>query len=190
MSYALKIVVGVMAGGGLGYGLSQLACASGSCPLTSNRWLMLAVGACLGGLLALSGCSGEAASEGGGTTDQQGPVATEGQIPAAGQLTTAEQFQAQVIKPGKPAVVDFYADWCGYCQQLKPVLRRLESEYAGTVAFFRVDTDAARELASQHSIRYLPTLLLYAAGQQVDRMEGAPTESQLRQRLGHLAQGK
>ena len=179
MNCALRIIAGLAVGGALGYGLSRLACAGGGCPLTSNRWLMLLLGAFLGVWLALSGCSRETAPA---------EQARQEQVAAGSDLTTAEQFQAQVVRPGKPALVDFYADWCGYCQALKPTLAQLESEYAGKVAFFRVDTDAARELSSQHGIQYLPTLLFYAGGRQVDRIVGLESESQLRQRLEQLTQ--
>ena len=193
MSWALKIAVWAAAGGALGYGVSRLACVGGGCPLTSNRWLMLLLGAFLGGWLALSGCSGGSPKEQ-ARDEQREPasqqVIAEQQAPAGGELTTVEQFEARVIRPGGPAVVDFYADWCVPCQELKPILARLEAEYAGKITFFRVNTDNARELSSRHGIRYLPTQVFYPPGQEPDRMETLPSESQLRRRLDQLAQGR
>ncbi len=131
---------------------------------------LLAVG--LGLWLVAPGCSDSAPAE------QEG-------------LSSLEEFQEQVISPAKPAVVDFYADWCPPCRQLEPVLARLEREYAGKIGFFRVDVDRVRELAQRYDIRYLPTLVLFREGEPADRIVGLPPESQLRQRLEKLlAAGK
>ncbi len=178
MSCAYPIGLGIVLGGGLGYALSRGLCAGGGCPITSNRALMVLIGAFFGGWLALSGCS-----RGAGGKAETAPA------DAGGEVTTPEQFAGRVVEAGTPALVDFYADRCRPCRELAPILTRLEAEYAGRVSFFRVDVEEARELASQHRIRYLPTLVLYRGGKQVGRIEGRPSESNLRRRLDDLAKG-
>jgi len=101
-------------------------------------------------------------------------------------LSGLEEFQQKVIAPARPAVVDFYADWCAPCRQLEPILARLEREYAGRIAFFRVNVDLVRELAQRYDIRYLPTLVLFRDGAPADRVVGLPPESKLRRRLEQL----
>ena len=59
----------------------------------------------------------------------------------------------------KPAVIDFYADWCGPCKVLSPVIEELSDEYAGQVQFYKVDTEAEQELAGVFGIRSIPSLL-------------------------------
>lgn len=58
-----------------------------------------------------------------------------------------------------PAVIDFYADWCGPCKMVEPVMEELSGEYEGKVNFFRIDTDAEQELASMFGIQSIPSLL-------------------------------
>jgi len=75
-------------------------------------------------------------------------------------------------------LVDFYADWCGPCQMLEPVLERLAAETDAAVA--KVDTDANPAVAQQYGVRGLPTLVLFADGERVERLVGMQQEDQLR----------
>ena len=82
---------------------------------------------------------------------------------------TAELFKEKLFdynidkewgyKGDKPAVVDFYADWCGPCQSLAPVLEEISDEYDGKVDIYKVDTEVEKELSAVFGIRSLPTLL-------------------------------
>lgn len=74
-------------------------------------------------------------------------------------------------------LVDFYADWCEPCQMLTPVIDRLASEIDAAVA--TVDVDANQQLAGAYSVRDVPTLALFADGQQVEEVVGAQPEAQL-----------
>lgn len=175
MACAIRIALGLLGGAAGGYVLSRLLCIGGGCPITSNRPLMILVGAGFGVLLAAGGCSG---------------VAGRQKAHAGKLLTSAEQFRAEVIDPGKPAVVDFYSDNCGACRQLAPVLAALEKEYAGKIAFFRVDTARAGALADEHSIRYIPTLEFYRDGKpHGQRTTGYMGPDDLRKRLDGLLKG-
>jgi thioredoxin 1 len=75
-------------------------------------------------------------------------------------------------------LVDFYADWCGPCQMLEPVVETVAAETAATVA--KVDVDANQELAAEYGVRGVPTLLLFADGEPVERLVGMQEETQLR----------
>ena len=74
-------------------------------------------------------------------------------------------------------LVDFYADWCGPCQMLEPVVESLAASTPAAVA--KVDIDANQGLASQYGVRGVPTLLLFADGEAVERMVGVQSEDQL-----------
>jgi len=166
-----KIVLGVTLGVGGGYGASRLLCIGGGCPLTSNRPLMMALGGLLGVWIAWSVCRAGI-----------GTVAT----PAAGEPTTPEQFKARVVDPGRPAVVDFHATWCGPCRELAPIFDALEARYEGRIAFFRVDIDRAKVLAREQQVETVPTLVLYRDGQEFRRVSDALTEDVLVELLEEL----
>ncbi|WP_049936477.1 thioredoxin [Haloplanus natans] len=74
-------------------------------------------------------------------------------------------------------LVDFYADWCGPCQMLEPIVESLAASTPAAVA--KVDIDANQELASQYGVRGVPTLLLFADGDAVERVVGVQSEEQL-----------
>ena len=78
-------------------------------------------------------------------------------------------------------LVDFYADWCGPCKMLEPVVERLAEETVATVA--KVDVDANQQLASSYNVRGVPTLVFFAEGDQVEEIVGVEPEDQLRSRI-------
>ena len=85
----------------------------------------------------------------------------------------ASKFQSEVVKSGLPVVVDFYADWCGPCRMVSPVLEQLSREYAGRAKFVKIDTDANQQLAAQLGIMSIPTLMFFAKGKEEDIVVGA-----------------
>lgn len=80
----------------------------------------------------------------------------------------------------KPAIVDFYATWCGPCKALGPVLEDMAEEYGGRIDIYKVDVDKESELSSVFGIRSVPTLLFIPAEGQPSISSGAPSEAQLR----------
>ena len=102
---------------------------------------------------------------------------------------TAANFVTAVLEASKttPVLVDFWAEWCGPCKQLMPLLDRLADEYAGRFILAKVNTDQEQALASQVGVRSLPTVVLFKDGQAVDHFVGAVPESRVRQILdAHL----
>ena len=177
MNSALRIILGVVLGGGAGYAAGRLLCIKGGCPITSNWPLMALMGAVLGVSLFVGGCTKA-------DDPAQAKPAEFGTV-----VTTVDDFNARVVASGKPALVDFYADWCGPCQVLKPVLAKLETEYAGKVDFYRVDVDKAVDLARAHEVSTIPTLLLFEGGHQHGRIVGAQPAKTLRKHLDALLAG-
>jgi len=109
--------------------------------------------------------------------------------PDADTATTSEPLNIsgqsqldEVVAEHDVVLTDFYADWCGPCQMLEPVVERLA---AGTdVAVAKVDVDANKQLASAYGVRGVPTLILFADGEQVEEIVGVQGEEQLRSLIG------
>jgi putative thioredoxin len=79
-----------------------------------------------------------------------------------------------------PVLVDFWADWCGPCKQLSPLLEKLETHYAGRVKLVTVDTEAQPQLAQHFQIKSLPTVYAFVNGQPVDQFQGLLPEGQIK----------
>jgi thioredoxin 1 len=83
-------------------------------------------------------------------------------------------FEADVLKASEPVVVDFYADWCGPCRMMTPVVEQLATEYAGKVKIGKLDVDANQDIAIKYGVMGIPTLGLFRDGKMVDRLVGYP----------------
>lgn len=90
---------------------------------------------------------------------------------------------SMTFKGKRPAIIDFYAEWCGPCRMLSPVLEELSDEYAGKVDFYKVNVDEENELASHFGIRSIPTLIFINKNGQTQRSQGAMGKSQLKQAI-------
>ncbi len=97
-------------------------------------------------------------------------------------------FMAEVVDRSRqvPVVVDFWAEWCGPCKQLSPILERLADEYDGTWELAKVDVDRNQQLAAQFGVQGIPTVVAFVNGQPVSQFSGALPESQVRQWLGQF----
>jgi putative thioredoxin len=100
---------------------------------------------------------------------------------------TAATFEADVLQRSvdTPVLVDFWAEWCGPCKQLGPVLEKLAGEYNGAFLLAKVDVDKEQELAGAFQVRSIPTVFLVRGGQLVDGFPGVMPEGQLREFLKH-----
>jgi thioredoxin 1 len=99
------------------------------------------------------------------------------------------KFQDEVVRSDKPVVVDFYADWCGPCKIIAPIIHKLSEEYQGKVKFVKVDTDANQELAVQFGIMSIPTVMFFSKGKVEDIVIGAVPGSVLKSKVDALAKG-
>ena len=86
----------------------------------------------------------------------------------------------------KPAVIDFYASWCGPCQRLLPVIETLSDEFEGKIDIYKVNVDQEEELAAAFNIRTIPTLIFIPMDGKPEREVGGKSESELRERLNNL----
>lgn len=95
-------------------------------------------------------------------------------------------FQELVLNAGKPALVDFWAEWCGPCRAIAPFVEDLAKEYEGQVVVAKINVDECNEVPMQYAIRNIPTLLFFKDGQLVDKMVGAASKSAIEEKIKTL----
>src|SRR5437660_6788442 len=100
---------------------------------------------------------------------------------------TPENFSDQVLKSQTPILVDFWAEWCGPCKMIAPVLDELAEEYDGRVKIGKVNIDDQQQLAAQYSVHAIPTLLLFHHGQVADQIVGLRSKRDLKASFDRMA---
>jgi len=95
------------------------------------------------------------------------------------QRVDSSSFDQEVLKSGLPVVVDFYADWCGPCKRMEPILEKVSNEHTGKVKVVKLNSDENEQLSVNYQVRGLPTLIMFKGGQEVDRKLGFQSEHEL-----------
>ncbi len=92
---------------------------------------------------------------------------------------TDSTFEQEVIDAGDSVLVDFWADWCGPCHAISPVIEKLASEYQGRLRVAKVNVDENPEAPARFDIRSIPTMILFKDGELKEKVVGVQTKSQL-----------
>lgn len=99
-----------------------------------------------------------------------------------------DNFQSEVIDSTQPVLVDFWAEWCGPCKMIGPVIDQVSTEVGDTAKVGKVNVDEAKELAVKYGVRSIPLLLFFKGGEVKDQIVGANvTKDMLKQKLQALA---
>ncbi len=97
-------------------------------------------------------------------------------------LKSAE-FETQVINSHVPVLIDFYAEWCGPCKMLAPIIDQIADELGGAAKIFKMDVDQAQELAAKYNVMSIPNLLIFKGGVVVDQVVGVTPKEQLLEKI-------
>lgn len=102
-------------------------------------------------------------------------------------ISNKSDFTTHVLHSPKPVLVDFYADWCGPCKIMGPVLEEIASETPGVVVA-KVDVDSASEIAAEYNISSIPTFLMFVKGAVVGQAVGAVGKAQIKKMISNATQ--
>jgi thioredoxin 1 len=102
-------------------------------------------------------------------------------------VLTQDNFAGEVLQSPTPVLVDFWAEWCGPCKMIAPILGELADEYEGKVKIAKVNIDEQQGLAAEYGIRAIPTLLLFDKGQVADQIVGLKSKRDLKASFDRVA---
>jgi len=100
---------------------------------------------------------------------------------------TEANFETEVTKSSQPVLVDFWAEWCGPCKMIAPILDEIAKEKAGSVKVAKVNVDDNQSLSARFNIRAIPSLLLFKNGQVRDQVTGVTSKKNLLEKIEALA---
>jgi thioredoxin 1 len=101
------------------------------------------------------------------------------------ELTDAN-FEELAVQSDKPVMVDFWAEWCGPCRMVGPIVDELASDYEGKVVVGKLDVDSNNEISAKYGIRNIPTILFLKNGEVVDKQLGVAPKAALAEKLEKL----
>ena len=102
-------------------------------------------------------------------------------------ILTEANFEQEVLKSPTPVLVDFWAEWCGPCKMIAPILDELASEYDGKVKVGKVNIDEFQSIATLYGVRAIPTLLIFKDGEVAEQVVGLRSKRDLKANLDKVA---
>ena len=148
------ITIGAVIGGIIGY---YGKCSTGQCPLTSTPWGGAIWGGLLASIIAL-------------TIFNKPPKVPD--APTIVKVTAAAEFATLLAESQQPILVDFYADWCGPCRNLAPLINKLSDDFSGRAKIVKINIDNAAELAQKYQVSSIPCVIIFNQGKETDRFVG------------------
>jgi thioredoxin 1 len=94
---------------------------------------------------------------------------------------TDSDFEQEILKSEKPALVDFWAPWCGPCQRIAPIIEELATEYKDKVKVAKINVDESRKVATDLGVMSIPTLMLFKGGKVIDKVIGLVPKDRLKE---------
>lgn len=101
-------------------------------------------------------------------------------------IVNDSNFEEMVLKSDKPVVLDFWAEWCGPCKMMLPIVEELAGEYEGKVVIGKVDVDSNPMTAGRYGVRNIPTILFIKNGEVADKQVGAVAKNTLTEKINAL----
>ena len=99
---------------------------------------------------------------------------------------TEKNFKQEVLDSNIPVMIDFWAEWCGPCKMIAPLIEELAKEYSGKIKVCKLNVDDASQLAAQYSIFSIPTLLIFKNGKPIEQLIGAQSKKAISEKLNSV----
>ena len=96
---------------------------------------------------------------------------------------TDANFESEVLKSTVPVLVDFWAEWCGPCRSLTPIVEELQKDFGAKVKMGKIDIDHSRNTPAKYGIMAVPTIILFKNGKEMDKITGLKPKADLRKRI-------